>query len=216
MRTFIIADNQYITSIGIATFIKAELGATTILNAISMKDLQLKIRLYPNAIVIVDYTLFNFISMDQMLIVKASAPGTSWVLFSEELGEQFIRQITATDPTVSIVMKGDSREQLLESLLSADSDTAYLCETAELILKYGTARKSDEVKDKLTATERSILHEIALGKTTKDIAAQKNLSFHTVNLHRKNIFRKLEINNVHEAVKYALRAGIIDMTDYYI
>ena len=57
MRTFIIADNQYITSIGIATFIKAELGATTILNAISMKDLQLKIRLYPNAIVIVDYTV---------------------------------------------------------------------------------------------------------------------------------------------------------------
>ena len=33
--------------------------------------------------------------------------------------------------------------------------------------------------------------------------------------HRKNIFRKLEVNNVHEATKYALRAGIVDVLEYY-
>jgi len=50
----------------------------------------------------------------------------------------------------------------------------------------------------LTQTEKNILKEIALGKTTKEIAAEKNLSFHTINSHRKNIFRKLGVNNVHE------------------
>jgi DNA-binding CsgD family transcriptional regulator len=60
------------------------------------------------------------------------------------------------------------------------------------------------------------LHEIALGKTTKEIAYEQNLSFHTINTHRKNIFRKLEVNNVHEAIKYALHAGIIDASEYYI
>lgn len=59
----------------------------------------------------------------------------------------------------------------------------------------------------LTQTEKNILKEIALGKTTKEIAAEKNLSFHTINSHRKNIFRKLGVNNVHEATKYAMRAG---------
>ncbi len=58
--------------------------------------------------------------------------------------------------------------------------------------------------------------EIALGKTTKEIAAEKNLSFHTINSHRKNIFRKLGVNNVHEATKYAMRAGIVDLAEYYI
>ena len=61
-----------------------------------------------------------------------------------------------------------------------------------------------------------VLHEIALGKTTKEIAFEHNLSFHTINTHRKNIFRKLEVNNVHDAIKYALRAGIIDSSEYYI
>jgi DNA-binding NarL/FixJ family response regulator len=61
-----------------------------------------------------------------------------------------------------------------------------------------------------------VLHEIARGKTTKEIAFEQHLSFHTINTHRKNIFSKLEVNNVHEAIKYAIRAGIIDLTEYYI
>ncbi|MEG0456434.1 MAG: LuxR C-terminal-related transcriptional regulator, partial [Bacteroides sp.] len=68
----------------------------------------------------------------------------------------------------------------------------------------------------LTATEKIILKAIALGKTTKEIAAEKTLSFHTINSHRKNIFRKLGVNNVHEATKYAMRAGIVDLAEYYI
>ena len=75
---------------------------------------------------------------------------------------------------------------------------------------------TDAAPVKLTTSEKVILHEIALGKTTKEIAYEKNLSFHTVNSHRKNIFRKLEINNVHDAVKYAIRAGIFDVAEYYI
>ncbi|MDR2628215.1 MAG: LuxR C-terminal-related transcriptional regulator, partial [Dysgonamonadaceae bacterium] len=68
----------------------------------------------------------------------------------------------------------------------------------------------------LTGTEKVILKEIAAGKTTKEIAAERNLSIHTVITHRKNIFRKIDVNNVHEATKYAIRAGFLDMTDYYI
>jgi DNA-binding CsgD family transcriptional regulator len=37
-----------------------------------------------------------------------------------------------------------------------------------------------------------------------------------VNTHRKNIFRKLGVNNVHEATRYALRAGLVDAAEYYI
>ena len=68
----------------------------------------------------------------------------------------------------------------------------------------------------LTATETDILREIARGKTTKEIAIERCSSFHTVNTHRKNIFRKLDVNTAYEATRYALRAGLIDAADYYI
>ena len=69
---------------------------------------------------------------------------------------------------------------------------------------------------KLTRTEREILVDIAQGLTTREIAEKRFSSFHTVNTHRKNIFRKLGVNTVHEATKYALRAGLVDSSDYYI
>jgi DNA-binding NarL/FixJ family response regulator len=69
---------------------------------------------------------------------------------------------------------------------------------------------------KLTKTEKEILRDIALGMTTKEIAERRFSSFHTVNTHRKNIFRKLGVNNVHEATKYAFKAGLVDAAEYYI
>ncbi|MDY5328880.1 MAG: LuxR C-terminal-related transcriptional regulator, partial [Bacteroidaceae bacterium] len=38
----------------------------------------------------------------------------------------------------------------------------------------------------------------------------------TISTHKKNIFSKLGVNNAHDATKYALRTGIIDLVDYYI
>ena len=83
-----------------------------------------------------------------------------------------------------------------------------------MLLAPQNAPADDTVK--LTKTETEILKCIALGMTTKEIAERRFSSFHTINTHRKNIFRKLGVNNVHEATKYALRAGLIDSAEYYI
>lgn len=86
---------------------------------------------------------------------------------------------------------------------------------AELLLAPPTPLETFE-EVKLTKTETEILIDIANGMTTKEIAEKRFSSFHTVNTHRKNIFRKLSVNNVHEATKYALKAGLVDSAEYYI
>ena len=67
-----------------------------------------------------------------------------------------------------------------------------------------------------TPSEKNVLREIALGKTTKEIAIEKHLSFHTVNAHRRNIYRKLGVNSLSEVTRYALQAGLADPVEYYI
>jgi len=57
---------------------------------------------------------------------------------------------------------------------------------------------------------------IARGLSVKEIAAERISSTHTIITHKKNIFRKLGVNNVYEATKYALRAGLVEMVEYYI
>ena len=90
----------------------------------------------------------------------------------------------------------------------------FICQhMAELLLSPEPDHR-EEVN--LTKTETEVLKDIALGLTTKEIASKRFSSFHTINTHRKNIFRKLGVNNAHEATKYALRAGLVDSAEYYI
>jgi DNA-binding NarL/FixJ family response regulator len=107
----------------------------------------------------------------------------------------------------SKIIEVTSQEELTEKLLEYPD---------AVVIVFRENTQKQDLLSMLTASEQLVLHEIAKGKTTKEIAFERNLSFHTINTHRKNIFRKLEVNNVHEAIKYALRTGIIDLTEYYI
>ena len=217
MKPCIIADNQFITSEGIASLLSNVLQSKIVIRVKTLKDLQEKLKIYSDSIVILDYTLFDFVSAQQLLVVKSASKQSTWLLFSEELGEHFLRHVLISDSSISVVMKHDSQEEILNALESVKFGIPYVCESAQLIVENNESIINTETgQDKLTASEKEILREIAFGKTTKEIAFEKNLSFHTVNSHRKNIFRKLEVNNLHEAIKYAIRSGIFDIAEYYI
>lgn len=64
-------------------------------------------------------------------------------------------------------------------------------------------------KVKLTNREIDIINEIVKGKSTNAIADSLFLSPHTIETHRKNIFRKLEVNSTVELVNLVHEKGII-------
>ncbi|MDR1340759.1 MAG: response regulator transcription factor [Prevotellaceae bacterium] len=212
MREFIIADNQDITSEGLVSLLERLAVAGTISRVSNRKELMEQLADRPDAAVILDYTLFDF-SDFQMMNAKQKYHDSIWLLFSDELSKHFLRQALMSGNLFGVVMKNDPLDDIIAALKYTANGEVYLCELAANVLREDVP---NPMCDKLTASERLVLHEIALGKTTKEIAFGQNLSFHTINTHRKNIFRKLEVNNVHEAIKYALRAGIIDTSEYYI
>ena len=61
---------------------------------------------------------------------------------------------------------------------------------------------------KLGRREREVLRLIAQGQRSPDIAAQLRISIGTVEAHRRNIMRKLDLHSVAELTTYALREGI--------
>ncbi|MCL1942293.1 MAG: response regulator transcription factor [Candidatus Azobacteroides sp.] len=212
--TYILADNQDITHDGMTFLLHQQNKKSPIITATTCNELQEKLKFYPESVVILDYTLFDYSSVYQFLNMRAGAKESSWLLFSDELGEIFLRRILLSDSSISVVMKQDKREEIIKALQTVSAGGVFLCETAKSVLGGDMPKRAEP--DKLTATEKLILREIALGKMTKEIAWEKNLSFHTINTHRRNIFRKLGVNNAHEATKYALQAGLVDVLEYYI
>ncbi len=212
--TYLLADRQDITREGITSLLRQQDRAADIIAVGCCNELRELIQQHSEVVVVLDYTLFDFSSVNQLLNMRAGAQNSSWLLFSDELGEAFLRRVLLSNLSFGVVMKQDKSAEIAEALRTASVGGAYLCELAKSALE-GDVFKVAEA-NVLTATEKAILREIALGKMTKEIAWEKNLSFHTVNTHRKNIYRKLEVNNVQEATKYALQAGLIELMEYYI
>ncbi|WP_320970703.1 response regulator transcription factor [Bacteroides nordii] len=221
MREYIIADNQDITKAGMMFLLSKQKDVSLLLTADNKAELIRELRLHPQAVVILDYTLFDFAGADELVVLRERFKEVDWLLFSDELSIGFLRQILFSSMAFGVVMKDNSKEEILTALQCASRKERFICNHVSNLLLSGNNQQSSpgthtQEDHLLTTTEKNILKEIASGKTTKEIATEKNLSFHTINSHRKNIFRKLGVNNVHEATKYAMRAGIVDLAEYYI
>ena len=213
MRNYIIADNQELTGYALQSLLKRDEG-NAIFRAVDKAGLIELLKGHEDAVVFLDYTLFDFSDEDQLLIVAERFSLSEWILISDELTPQFIRRVVYSSHQFSLVFKDGPMSEIREALQAVNRHTRYLSQRAlETII---TQQQEEEKPDILTATETEIIKAIAQGKTTKEIAAERFSSIHTVTTHRKNIFRKLGINTAHEAVKYALRAGLIDASEFYI
>ena len=220
MREFIIADNQDITKAGMMFLLSRQKDTALLLEADNKAELIQQLRLHPGAVVILDYTSFDFVSSDELIVLHERFKEADWLLFSDELSIGFLRQVLFSSMSFGVVLKDNSKEEILTALQCASRKERFICNHVSNLLLSGNSQTSllhpIQQNDLLTPAGRSILKEIALGKTTKEIAVERNLSFHTINSHRKNIFRKLGVNNAHEATKYAMKAGIVDLVEYYI
>ena len=214
----LLADPQDITRAGLL-WLCAQMGDTIEGECITVTDkpsLVQNLKQNPESLVVLDYTLFDINDVDELSIICQCYPESQWLIFSDDLSIDFIKQAAAISHRISILFKDSPMSEIRQCLTTIISGNRYVCQRVmELLLAPRTAEQSPGTAD-LTPTEREILHDIALGMTTREIAEKRYSSFHTVNTHRKNIFRKINVNNVHEATRYALRAGLIDSAEYYI
>ena len=213
MGTFILADNQELTRFALEQLIRRNEDNKIYIAKDKSTLIQL-LKEHEEAVVVLDYGLFNFTDVDQLLIVSERFALSEWIIVSEELTTDFLRRIIYSSHQFSVVFKDGALRDIRDALSASVKHERFICQNAlEVILSEQPESKEAEL---LTVTETEIVKLIAQGKTTREIAAERFSSVHTVTTHRKNIFRKLGVNTAHEVIKYALRAGLIDSSEFYI
>jgi len=213
MRHYIIADNQELTRQGIETLVRRD-EQNTVYKTSDKAGLMQLLKEHESAIVILDYTLFDFADAEQLLIISERYGLARWVLISNDLTPAFLKKVVYTSHLFSIVFKDSPIAEVSQALAAATRHQRFISQRAleEII----ASQQTDVPASQLTTTEREIVTAIALGKSTKEIAAERYSSVHTITTHRKNIFRKLGVNTAYEVTKYALRAGLVNSSNFYL
>ena len=110
------------------------------------------------------------------------------------------------------MLKDSAFSELSEGINAMIEGRTYLCsKIADVVLgDYLNilANPGKFAGEDLTAREREVLQLVSEGATTKQIATKLHLSAKTIDSHREHIMNKLDIHNVAELTKYAIREGI--------
>jgi DNA-binding NarL/FixJ family response regulator len=161
-------------------------------------------------LLITDYNLANYITPDDLKIVKEISPATNILVISADDDKGTILDVLQLG-VKGYLTKACSREEIMMAIQSTARGEKFYCHKILDIIMEKHFSPVPETFDAsiLTARETEILTLIAQGKSTQTIADNLHLSPHTVQTHRKSIIRKLNIKSPTEFVIYAIDFGLI-------
>ena len=74
---------------------------------------------HPTAVVILDYTLFDFSGAEELMVLHERFKEADWLLFSDELSLPFLRQVLFSSMAFGVALKDNSKEEILTALQCA-------------------------------------------------------------------------------------------------
>lgn len=116
------------------------------------------------------------------------------------------------------LLKDTGKDRFLKAIKTVNAGEKYFSsEISNIIINQylNTKKVVEPIEDKtnkndLTKREREILSLIVKGYNNKKIADEFNISVRTIETHRLNIMKKLQVNNAAELVRISIEAKLID------
>jgi len=207
----LITDTQYLTNQALKSLLTTKGHSVQI--ATSRNDLLQHLQKGKVELIITDYVMFDFMSISDLNGIRKISPETAVLVLSAAISQMQIKDLNKAGIR-NVSLKTDDREELLQAVDAAlKGKQHYSCNVLDILLKKNDAI---DLAGPLTKSEIDIVRQIASGLTTKEIAVKKQISFHTVMTHRKNIFRKLGISSSSELVLHAIKTGLIENIEFHI
>jgi DNA-binding NarL/FixJ family response regulator len=143
--------------------------------------------------------------------VRRLAPLTHTLVLTEHASENHVRAALNAGADGYVLKDCNSAEVML-AIRTVAAGQQFLCKTvAGIVLSDYLSRDkrpAAAVAQSITGRERSVLTHIALGNSNKSIARQLGISPKTIEKHRSNLMRKLQLHNTAAITMYAIRNGM--------
>ncbi|MCJ7536296.1 MAG: response regulator transcription factor [Anaerolineales bacterium] len=170
-------------------------------------------QLHPD-VVIMDISMPLLNGIEATRQIKCLPDKIEVLVLSMHDDEGYIRQ-ALTAGALGYILKDAVARELIDAIRAINKGEAVLSSAItrlviEDYLRFGEIRPTDE-DDCLTPREREVLQLIAEGYTNKQIATMLNISIKTVQVHRTNMMKKLDLHDRGELIKYAIQKKIIEI-----
>jgi DNA-binding NarL/FixJ family response regulator len=172
------------------------------------------VKAHKPAVVLMDLTMPGLSGLEATRRLRKASPDTNVLILSVHADEEYVARAFESG-AIGYVLKDVRASELFAAVESAADGRRYLSPAVSdmVVNEYLRLRKdrseSESPFQVLTEREREILRLLTEGKSSKGIAAELNVSPKTIETHRANIMRKLDIHNIADLVRYAISRGIV-------
>jgi len=216
MTTIVLADDHHVVRQGLRVLLEAEPDFRIIGEAADgLEAAQLIERLHPDVLVL-DLMMPGLSGLEVTRQVAQRSPHTRVIILSMYANEAYVVE-ALTHGAAGYVLKKSTASDLARAVREVSLGRRYLSPplTEDDITTYlqKAGESSPDSYELLTSREREVLHLIAGGRTNAEIAAQLVISSRTVETHRANLMRKLELRTQADLIRYALRREILPPED---
>ncbi|MEW6173927.1 MAG: response regulator transcription factor [Bacillota bacterium] len=165
-------------------------------------------------VVVMDIGMSGLNGIEATRQVVAEAPSTKVVALSMHCDSRLVTGMLKAG-AVGYLPKDCAFEELSSAIRAVTSGRTFLSPSVTgLVVKEflsGSAGNESIAFSVLTAREREVLQLLAEGKSTREIAAFLHISAKTVESHRQQIMRKLDIHSVASLTRFAVREGLVSL-----
>lgn len=173
-----------------------------------VRAVELVQRLAPD-VVIMDIWMPRLSGIEATRRIVRGRRGPKVIILSMHEGRAYVEQALQAGASGYLVKKSASKE-LFDAIDAVSQGQSYISPAvAEQVLQsFGSLHTSPLAS--LTAREREILRLIAEGLSSKEIAAELDVSTRTADAHRANLMRKLDLHKTASLVRLAIREGLLE------
>ena len=210
----VVADDHTLLRAGLCALLSQDPDIEVVGEAANGRDaIQLVGTLSPH-LVIMDLNMPGMNGIEAIIDIKRRFPATKVLVLTIHKTEEYIQESLRAGAD-GYVLKDASHDELRVAVKSILNGKTYLSPdiSGKVINGYLGGRNNASGStswDKLTHREREVLKLVAEGHPNKYIAEFYSLSVKTVEKHRSNLMKKLDLHNTSKLTAYAIEKGLVD------
>ena len=207
----LIADDHTIMRAGLRSLLEKEDQIEVVAEAENgRRAVQLAVEHEPD-VVVMDVSMPDLNGIEATSQVLESLPEAKVIALSMHTDKRFVMGMLRAGAS-GYLLKDCASQELASAIVSVASNKKYLSpDIAGVVIEdslYGLQQEGETVSSLLSPREREVLQLIAEGWSTKQIAAHLYVSGKTIETHRRQIMKKLDLHNIADLTKYAIREGL--------
>jgi two-component system response regulator NreC len=215
--SLILADDHAVVRSGIRMLLEAEPDIEIVAEAESGRQAVEQVRHFMPDVVLMDVQMPELNGIEATQQIKKMVPSTAVLALTMHEDDQYFFEMLHAGAS-GYVPKRAAPDDLVTAIRTVARGEIFLYPSLATRLVQDYLKRADSgeqplVYDDLTPREREVLVLIAEGLTNAEIANRLIISAKTVDRHRENIMRKLNMHNRIDLVKYAIRTGLISLEE---